>query len=52
VEGLGFGALGWIVLGSGRRRRWWVGTAITAISVLTVIGMLSATGVIGKTIIG
>ena len=52
VEGLGFGALGWIVLGSGRRRRWWVGTAITAISVLTVIGMLSATGVILKTIIG
>ena len=52
VEGLGFGALGWIVLGSGRHRRWWVGTAITAISVLTVIGMLSATGVIGKTIIG
>jgi hypothetical protein len=52
VEGLGFGALGWIVLGSGRRRRWWVGTAMTAISVLTVIGMLAATGVIGKTIIG
>jgi hypothetical protein len=52
VEGLGFGALGWIVLGSGRRRRWWVGTAITAISVLIVIGMLSATSVIGKTIIG
>jgi hypothetical protein len=41
--------VGWIVLGSGRRRRWWVGTAIL---VLTVIGMLSATGVIGKTIIG
>ena len=52
VEGLGFGALGWMVLGSGRRRRWWVGSAITAISVLTVIGMVSATGVIGKTIIG
>ena len=52
VEGLGFGALGWILLGSGRHRRWWVGTAITAISVLTVIGMLSATGVIGRMIIG
>jgi hypothetical protein len=50
--GLGFGALGWIVLGSGGRRRWWVGTAITAISVLTVVGMLAATGVIGKTIVG
>jgi len=52
VEGLGVGPLGCIVLGSGRRRRWWVGTALAAISVLTVIGMLSATGVIGKTIIG
>jgi hypothetical protein len=52
VEGLGFGALGWIVLGPGRRRRWWVDTALAAISVLTVIGILSATGVIGKTIIG
>jgi hypothetical protein len=44
--------VGWIVLGSGRHRRWWVGSAITAISVLTVIGMLSAIGVIGKMIIG
>lgn len=52
VEGLGFAALGWIALGSGGRRRWWVGKAITAISVLTVVGMLSATGVIGRTIIG
>jgi hypothetical protein len=52
LEGLGFAALGWIVLGPGSRRRWWVGSAITAISVLTVIGLLSATGVIGKVIIG
>jgi hypothetical protein len=35
-------------LGSGRRRRWWVGSATTAISVLTVIGMLAAAGVIGR----
>jgi hypothetical protein len=52
LEGLGFGALGWIVLGPGSRRRWWVGSAIVAILVLTVIGLLSATGVIGKVIIG
>jgi hypothetical protein len=52
VEGLGFGALGWIVLGPGRPRRLWVGSAITATSVLTVIGLLSATGAIGKVIIG
>jgi hypothetical protein len=39
VEGLGFGGLD----GPGlrRRRRWWVGSAITAISVLTVIGECS-----------
>jgi hypothetical protein len=52
LEGLGFGALGWIVLGAGRGRRLWVGAAIAATLVLTVIGLLSATGVIGKVIIG
>jgi hypothetical protein len=52
LEGLGFGTLGWIALRAGRRRRWWVGSVITATSVLTVIGMLSATGAIGKAIIG
>jgi hypothetical protein len=52
LEGLGFAALAWIALGAGSRRRWWVGSAITAILVLTVIGLLSATGVIGKVIIG
>jgi hypothetical protein len=52
LEGLGFGAIGWIALGAGSRRRWWVGSTIAATSVLTVIGMLSATGVIGKVIIG
>jgi hypothetical protein len=52
LEGLGFGALGWIALGPGSRRRWWVGSGIVAILVLTVIGLLSATGVIGRVIIG
>jgi len=52
LEGLGFGAIGWIALGPGSRRRWSVGSSIAATSVLTVIGMLSATGVIGKVIIG
>ena len=52
LEGLGYAALGWIAFGPGRPRRWWVGSAITATSVLTVIGLLSATGVIGKVIIG
>jgi hypothetical protein len=52
LEGLGYAALGWIALGPGRRRRWWVGSAIAATSVLTMIGLLSATGVIGRVIIG
>jgi hypothetical protein len=52
LEGLGYAALAWIALGPSRRRRWWVGSAIAATSVLTVIGLLSATGVIGKVIIG
>ena len=52
LEGLGYAALGLIALGRGRPRRWWVGSAIAATSVLTVIGLLSATGVIGKVIIG
>jgi hypothetical protein len=52
LEGLGYAALAWIGLSTGSQRRWWVGSAIAAISVLTVIGLLSATGVIGKVIIG
>jgi hypothetical protein len=52
LEGLGFGALAWIVLGAGRGRRLWVGSAIAATLALTVIGLLSATGVIGRVIIG
>jgi len=52
LEGLGYAALAWIGLGPGSQRRWWVGSALAAISVLTVIGLLSVTGVIGKVIIG
>ena len=52
LEGLGYAALGWIALGFGRQRRWWVGSGIAATLVLIVIGLLSATGVIGKVIIG
>ena len=52
AEGLLFGALGWISLGRSSARRWWIGTALAAIALLTVIGMLSAFGVIGRFIIG
>jgi hypothetical protein len=52
IEGLLWGALAWISLGRSPARRWWTGTAIAAIAVLTLIGLLSAFGVIGKFIVG
>jgi hypothetical protein len=51
LEGLAFGALGWIGLGPGRSRRRWTGSALAATGVLTLVGLLSATGVIGKVIV-
>jgi hypothetical protein len=52
LEGLAFGALGWTGLNRGPSRRWWVASAVTAIGALTLIGLLSATGVIGRTTVG
>jgi len=53
IEGLLWGAIAW---SSGLRRapraRWWLASALVAILALTVVGLLSATGVIGKVIIG
>ena len=51
VEGLAFGALGWIALGPGRSRRRWAASALAATGALTLIGLLSVTDVIGKVII-
>lgn len=52
LEGLGFAALGWLALAPGRSRRRWLWTAGAAVAVLTTIGLLSATGVIGTAIVG
>lgn len=52
LEGLAWGALGWLGLGPGRRRRWWVASAVAAVAILTAVGLLSATGVIGKVVVG
>lgn len=52
AEGLLWGALAWISLGRSSARRWWTGTALAAIAALTLIGMLSAFGIIGKFIVG
>ncbi len=52
LEGLAFAALGCIALGSRRPRRWWVASAGAATATLTLLGLLSGTGVIGKVIVG
>jgi hypothetical protein len=52
VEGLVYGLLGWVALNTDRQRRRWIGSAVAAIMALSAVGLLSATGVIGKVIIG
>ncbi len=51
VEGLLWGALGWIWVGSTTARRWWTGTGVVAVLAISTIGMLSVFGVIGKAVI-
>jgi hypothetical protein len=51
LEGLAFGALGWIALGPGRTRRWWTATALTAIAALLLLGVLTIAGVSAKMIV-
>lgn len=51
IEGIIWGALCWMALASPTTRRWWLASAIAAIAALTVIGVLSAAGVIGRFII-
>lgn len=51
IEGLVFGALGYVALGPGRPRRWWVGAGLLAIALLTAYGLLAATGVVGRSIV-
>jgi hypothetical protein len=48
AEGFLWAALAWIGLGRSPARRWWTGTALAAIAVLTAVGLLSAFGVIGR----
>jgi hypothetical protein len=51
ARGTGFAAIAWLVLGPGRARRRWVGSALVATGVLTLVGLLSATGVIGEAVV-
>ena len=52
VEGLLWGALCLRGMRSGTSRRRFVVSAVAAIAVLTIVGMLSATGVIGRVVVG
>jgi len=40
-----------MALGPSRSRRWWTGTAVAAIAVLTLIGMFSAVGLVGRAVV-
>jgi hypothetical protein len=52
IEGLLWGALGWIGLSTIRARRWWLRSALIAIVLLTANGLLTEFGVFGRVIIG
>ncbi len=52
VEGLLWGVLGWFGLESVRSRRLWVASGVVATVALTVIGVLSTVGIIGRFIVG
>lgn len=53
VEGLLWASIAWVgALRRSPRRRWWAGSAAAATIAATVIGLLSAFGVIGRMIIG
>jgi hypothetical protein len=52
VEGLLWGVLGWFRFESGRSRRLWVASGLVATVALTVIGVLSTIGIIGRFIVG
>ncbi len=45
-------ALAWTVMGPSTARRAWVAGAIAAVALATVVGLLSAFGIIGRAVIG
>jgi hypothetical protein len=51
IEGLLWAALCWVALTSARSRRWWLASALVAVATLTVWGVLSAMGIVGRFII-
>lgn len=51
-EGMLWGILGWMELTSTRSRRWWLASGLAGTAALTLLGLLSAAGLIGKIIVG
>lgn len=51
AEGVLWGVIGWIGLRGSPARRWWAGTALAAVGVMTLVGMLTVYGVIGRTVV-
>jgi hypothetical protein len=51
LEGLAYAALAWVGSNPGRLRRRWMIGGIAAVALLTAVGLLSATGVIGNAIV-
>lgn len=52
LEGALWLAIGWTVFGPSWARRLWAGSAMVAIGVATVVGILSGFGILGRTVIG
>ena len=53
IEGVLWVAIAWAGgLRDSPRRRWWMGSAVGAMLLLTVVGLLSAFGVIGRWVVG
>jgi hypothetical protein len=52
VEGLLWSAMGWTALQTVETRRRWVLSMAGAVAVLTVIGVLSSLGVLGRFVVG
>jgi hypothetical protein len=52
IEGLLWGALASIVLGPTTARRWWLASVTVAVGGATVVGLLSAFGILGRVVVG
>lgn len=51
LEGIAYAAVAWVVMTPSPTRRRWIAAGSTAVALLTAVGLLSVTGVIGKAIV-